>query len=136
MTNTHNKGKIKNSSVCPEAGVVIFTPANFEGRHGNEASSGGYKQIRRSVVTELTKAGYPSTATESTGFYSRENVILFVGVADSRDQAVLKIIGDSTKSREESVPSEVSVGDFKLPSHIKVGGAVVFVLPVDQFVKL
>lgn len=91
-----------------------------------------------SVVTgALTKAGYSSTVTNSTGgFFNRENNILFAGVDDNRVQSVLGIIGQNTHAIEENVPENVKMGDLMLPSKVKVGGAVVFVLDVDQFVKL
>ena len=91
-----------------------------------------------SVVTSaLTKAGYSSTITDSTGgFCNRENNVLFAGVDDNRVQNVLSIIGQNTHTREESVPENIKMGDFMLPSKVKVGGAVVFVMNVDQFVRL
>ncbi|NCC67690.1 MAG: transcriptional regulator [Clostridia bacterium] len=89
------------------------------------------------VSGALTKAGYPSTLTNSTGgFFNRDNCVLFAGVDDNRVQSVLKIIKDNTKSCIESVPKDVSIGNFKLPSQIKIGGAVVFVMDVEQFARL
>lgn len=89
------------------------------------------------VTGALTKAGYSSTVTNSTGgFLNKENNILFAGVDDNRIQSALSIIGHNTHTREENVPGNVNMGGFMLPSKVKVGGAVVFVMDVDQFVKL
>lgn len=89
------------------------------------------------VTCALTKAGYSSTLTDSTGgFFNRENNILFAGVDDNRVQSVLDIIGHNTYTREEKVPKDVNMGDLMLPSKVTVGGAVVFVTDVDQFIKL
>jgi uncharacterized protein YaaQ len=89
------------------------------------------------VTGALTKAGYSSTVTNSNGgFFNRENSILFVGVDDNRVQSVLAIIKQHTHTTEVNVPENVKMGDFMLPSKVRVGGAVVFVMDVDQFVKL
>lgn len=89
------------------------------------------------VSGALTRAGYSSTLTNSYGgFFNRDNCVLFAGVDDNRVQSVLKIIKENTKSCIESVPEDVSIGDFKLPSQIKIGGAVAFVIGVEQFIKL
>lgn len=88
------------------------------------------------VAGVLTKEGYPSTVTNSVGgFLHKENAILFSGVDDTKVRYVISIIGEHTSEHEEQVPSE-STGSYMMPPKIKVGGASVFVLDVEQFIHL
>lgn len=89
------------------------------------------------VASALNKEGYPSTMTDGVGgFLNTENTLIFAGVEDKRVNAVLKIIGGNTQAREKSVPEGMEHGKFTLPDKIRVGGASVFVLDLDRFVKL
>ncbi len=89
------------------------------------------------VASAMSKAGYPATVTNSYGgFLSKENAVIFSGIDDAKVRAVVKIIGENTTERVEDVSTAAISGRFKLPSSIKIGGAVVFVLGVEQFFKL
>lgn len=90
------------------------------------------------VVTKaMTKEGYPSTVTDGVGgFLNKANAIIFAGVEDKRVNNVLDIIGRNTKVHEETVPEGMEHGKFALPDKIRVGGASVFLLELDRFVKL
>ncbi len=90
------------------------------------------------VATELSKAGYTSTRTQGTGgFLNSKKVLLHVGVEDMRVRDILQLIEKYSHSREQDVPTTTAdTGFYTPPSSVKVGGAVVFVLDVDQFYKL
>ena len=89
------------------------------------------------VTSALTCAGFASTMTDSKGgFFDRENTLVLTGVDDFHVQRVLQIISDNTNDREVGVPEDIDLGDFKLPERVKIGGAVAFVVGLDQFVKL
>ncbi len=95
------------------------------------------KEDAHTVSKALLTAGYMSTTTNSYGgFLEKENSMIFAGVDEKRVNDVIKIIGSSTKPSEENVPDDLKGGNFKLPSHIRIGGAVVFVLDVERFVRL
>lgn len=95
------------------------------------------KEDSHAVSKALLTAGYLCTMTNSCGgFLQKENAMIFAGVDEKRVNDVIKIIGNNTKISEENVPDDVINGDFKLPSHIRVGRAVVFVVDVERFVKL
>lgn len=89
------------------------------------------------VAGAMTKAGYPSTVTDSYGGFSgKGNAMIFSGVDDSKINTVTKIIRDNTDETVAELSSHASGGKFKLPPSVKVGGAVVFVLPIEQFLRL
>lgn len=90
-----------------------------------------------SVTWAMTKAGYPTTVADSFGgFYNRRNSVVFAGIGDSKVQSVLDIIAQNTHSVVENVPANINFGDVKLPSQVKISGAVISILSVDQFAKL
>ena len=77
------------------------------------------------LVNQLMKAGIGVTKLATTGGFLRAgNTTLLIGVDDAKLQGTLDIIEKVCKSRT-SFPMEVTVG-----------GATVFVLTVDQFMKL
>ncbi len=88
------------------------------------------------VTGALTKEGFSSTMTSGTGgFLNVENAIIFSGVENRCVGGVLDIIARNTHSRESSAPQGVEFG-FTLPEKVRVGGASVFILDVDRFIKL
>jgi uncharacterized protein YaaQ len=91
------------------------------------------------VVDDLVRAGFKFTIIGSTGGFLREgNTTFLVGVEESEKDALLQIISQNCKAREQAVnvlpPDASAVGSF-VPNPIKVpvGGAIVFVLDVEQF---
>lgn len=89
------------------------------------------------VASAMSMAGYHSTVTDSYGgFLKKENAIILSAIDDTKVSAALKIIRENTSERIEDVPSDALLGNFKLPTQIKTGRAVVFTLDVDQFAKL
>ncbi|MCL2747562.1 MAG: cyclic-di-AMP receptor [Oscillospiraceae bacterium] len=91
------------------------------------------------VIRSLTHAGYPVTKLATTGgFLMAGNVTIIIGVEDEKVNGALEIIGNHSHSRGQIVPAapEMGMGLYAaMPIEITVGGATVFVLPVDKFVK-
>lgn len=87
----------------------------------------------------LVRAGYKFTKIASTGGFLREgNVTLLLGAEAEDLDAVLALLGDSCKTREQYVnvlpPEATPVGTFLAnPVKVQVGGAVVFVVDVERF---
>lgn len=74
-------------------------------------------------------------------FLRAGNTTLLVGVEDDRFEAAMAIIEKVCKSRKQLAPSPASMvgmpGAYTpYPIEVVVGGATIFVLTVDQFVKL
>lgn len=92
------------------------------------------------VIGEITKAGFYATKLSTTGGFLRTgNLTLLMGVEDEKVDAVLDILRENCRKREEITPVmpsyDTGIMDA-IPVKITVGGATVFVLDVDQFHKM
>jgi uncharacterized protein YaaQ len=93
------------------------------------------------LVKALIRAGYGVTHTKSAGgFLRRQNSTIFAGVPERDVDTVLGIIRDRCHARTEQVsplPPVVEPGEVYMPypMEVEVGGATVFVLPVERFEK-
>lgn len=94
------------------------------------------------LVGELMNDGFGVTKLATTGGFLRAgNTTLLAGVEDDRLQEAMDVIEKVCKSRKQIAPSPASMvgmpGTYTpYPIEVVVGGATVFVLTVDQFVKL
>lgn len=93
-----------------------------------------------SVSAALTKENYSVTQLSTSGGFLRAgNTTIMVGTEDDRVEKCIAIFGEECKKRTEVVPSSASydIGRFaSFPIEVPVGGATIFVLDVDQFLKL
>ena len=93
------------------------------------------------LISNLMGEGFGVTKLATTGGFLRAgNTTLLVGVDDNRFDACLAIIEKVCKSRKQVAASPVTMGGTggmytPYPIEVTVGGATVFVLTVDQFVK-
>ena len=94
------------------------------------------------LVNQLMNDGYGVTKLATTGGFLRAgNTTLLVGVEDDRLQSAMGIIEKVCKSRKQMASAPVSMSSVSsgmytsYPIEVTVGGATVFVLSVDQFVK-
>ena len=92
------------------------------------------------VSRALNRERYQVTRLATTGgFLSQGNTTLIIGCDDDKVAKAIEIIGNESKKRTEVVPSTASYdlsGMISFPVEVTVGGATIFVLNVDQFVKL
>ena len=96
------------------------------------------------LVNQLMQNGFGVTKLATTGGFLRAgNTTLLIGVDNDKLSSVMEIIEKVCKSRKQltATPSSVSAmgampGAASYPVEVTVGGATVFVLTVDQFVKL
>ncbi len=92
------------------------------------------------VSSSLNAENYQNTRLATTGgFLEAGNTTLICGTDDDKVEHAIEIIGKESKRRTEIVPSTASydIGRFtSFPVEVKVGGATIFVLNVDQFLKL
>lgn len=73
------------------------------------------------------------------GFLREGNATFMVGVNDEKVTEVIDILEKHSKTRNKIVPNAIvnEFGAFSaLPIEVAVGGATVFIINVDQFVKL
>jgi uncharacterized protein YaaQ len=91
------------------------------------------------ITDELVRAGFKFTIIGSTGGFLREgNTTFIVGVEEPDLQTLLTLVEENSQSREQLVnvmPYEAATPGAFIPSPVKVpvGGAVVFVMNVDEF---
>ncbi len=95
----------------------------------------------RDVLDRLTKAGFRATVISTTGGFLREgNTTLFLGTDDSRLTQAVEILRQVCRRRTQWVsplPTLEGPGlEMAEPIEVSVGGAVLFVLNVEQFVQL
>ena len=93
------------------------------------------------VVGALMNDGYSVTKLATTGGFLRAgNTTLLLGVEDDRLQGAMDVIEKICKSRKQIATSPSPVGGTSgvyvpYPIEVMVGGATVFVMNVEQFVK-
>ncbi|MEO8511397.1 MAG: cyclic-di-AMP receptor [Chloroflexota bacterium] len=94
------------------------------------------------LIDALLEKEYRATRLHSSGgFLKQGNATILVGVDDDGVDAVLEIISNSSRSRRQFVnpmPPIMEPGEFYMPYpvEVEVGGATVFVLPVERFERL
>ena len=93
------------------------------------------------LMQSLVQANFTATKLASTGGFLREgNSTVLVGVDDAQVDKVLEVIKKTCKAREQLVTPVTPVGPGEsyvpYPVGVVVGGATVFVMPVDNFVKV
>lgn len=98
-----------------------------------------HNRDRNKITDELVRAGFKFTVIGSTGGFLREgNTTFLIGIDEEDRASLMTLIGQNCKTREQMV----NVGAFDAapagafiptPLKVPVGGAVVFVVPVEQF---
>jgi uncharacterized protein YaaQ len=94
------------------------------------------------LVDALLEKEFRATRLQSSGgFLKQGNATILVGVEDDQVDAVLQIVSANCHSRRQFVnpmPPIMEPGEFYMPYpvEVEVGGATVFVLPVERFERL
>jgi len=91
------------------------------------------------VTEEMVRTGFKFTIIGSTGGFLREgNTTFLIGVEETELPALQKVLSENSQSREQLVnvmPYEAAPPGAFIPNPVKVpvGGAVMFVMDVEQF---
>ena len=94
------------------------------------------------LVSSLMSEGFGVTKLATTGGFLRAgNTTLLVGVEDDKYDAAMAVIEKVCKSRKQvaTSPSPMAGGTgvyVPYPIEVMVGGATVFVMNVEKFVKM
>lgn len=94
------------------------------------------------LVENITEKGFRVTKLATTGgFLKSGNTTLIIGVEKENVKVVTDIIKEVCKTRKQVVaapaPITETTGMFvPYPVEVEVGGATVFVVDVDQFIKV
>jgi uncharacterized protein YaaQ len=87
----------------------------------------------------LIKDGFRATKLASTGGFLRAgNTTFMIGIEDDRVQDVMQVIKANCKTREQLVTPVSPMGGtsdsyIPFPVEVQVGGAAVFIMPVERF---
>lgn len=90
----------------------------------------------------LTDHGYSATKLASTGGFLRQgNTTLLIGVEESQLPEITGLIKDTCHSRKQLLTPLASVGRtmnnyIPNPVEVQVGGATIFVVDVQEFIKV
>ncbi len=92
------------------------------------------------VIRELVSHKYFVTKLASSGGFLRSgNTTLMIGTEDDKVNEAIDLITKYSKSRREFVPSSI-VSEFGMitaaPIEVNVGGATLFVVDVEKFLKV
>lgn len=93
------------------------------------------------LLEDLIEEGYRITKLSSTGGFLRSgNTTLLMGVEDERLEHAFELIEGHCKTREinTSYLTMNMPGDSYIPypMQVTVGGATVFVLPIDRYIRV
>ena len=94
------------------------------------------------LIDVITENGFRVTKLATTGgFLKSGNTTLMIGVEDDKVDTVLALIEDICKVRKQIVssPSPVagSTGVYvPYPVEVDIGGATIFVVDVDKFLRV
>ncbi|HEY8449357.1 MAG TPA: cyclic-di-AMP receptor [Bacillota bacterium] len=94
------------------------------------------------LLEALVRKGFGATKLASTGGFLREgNTTLILGVEDDRLDEAIDTIRDICRSRKQLVTPLAPVGgpvDSFIPDpiEVQVGGATIFVVPVERFERV
>lgn len=93
------------------------------------------------LLEALTQRQFRATTISTTGGFLREgNATVLVGVEEDQVDDVLGIIRENCRTRTQymnPLPPVMEPGELHLPYpvQVEVGGATIFVLDVDRFVR-
>lgn len=98
-------------------------------------------QDAHSLIEDLTEHKYRVTKLTSTGgFLKAGNTTLLIGIEDEEIKEVVDLIERNCKTREitTSLMTVSMPGDTYIPYplEVKVGGATLFILDVEQHIRL
>ena len=96
-------------------------------------------QDSQELSDKLVKHNFRATKLATTGGFLRAgNTTFLSGVEDNRVDEMLQVINDTCGNREQTVAPVTPMGGnadsyIPYPVEVEVGGATVFVLPIEQF---
>ncbi len=95
----------------------------------------------RELLDHLLSKGHKITKLKSIGgFLEVSNIVLLMAVEEEKMEDVLGIIHEHAHSREryvETLPFNLieGISGFSLPVKVTVGGAQVFIIDIERYIK-
>ncbi len=94
------------------------------------------------LMDSLTNSNFQATRMASTGGFLREgNTTFMIGTDEEHIDELLEIIESTCKSRKKTVAPMSPVANslesyYSFPMEVQIGGATVFIIDVEEFIKL
>ncbi|TCT11685.1 uncharacterized protein YaaQ [Natranaerovirga pectinivora] len=94
------------------------------------------------LIQRLNQEGFMATKLASTGgFLKTGNTTIFVGVEESKVEDVIEIIKEVCKTTKQmsllNQPiASMTEGYISYPIEVSVGGATIFVVDVEKYLKI
>jgi uncharacterized protein YaaQ len=101
-----------------------------------------HNEDARVLVDALLAHQYRATWLHTSGgFLKQSNATILVGVDDAQIDEVVGIVRENCRARSQTVspiPPIMEPGEFFMPYpiEVEVGGAVIFVLPIERFERI
>lgn len=98
-----------------------------------------HNRDKNRVTDKLIESGFKFTIIGSTGGFLREgNTTFLIGIQEEEKDLLLQILQENSCTREQILnvgSMEAPGGLMGSPVKVPVGGAVVFILDVEQFAR-
>jgi uncharacterized protein YaaQ len=101
-----------------------------------------HNEDARILIDALLAHQYRATWLHSSGgLLKQSNATVLVGVEEAKVEEVISLVRENCRARTQTVspiPPIMEPGEFFMPYplEVEVGGAVVFVLPVERFERI
>lgn len=103
-----------------------------------------HEDSAKDVQDALIKNKYSVTQLESKGgFLKKKNSTFITAVKETDTEAVIEIVKENARTKEETISAPLFSGtdvegmlSSTATAKITVGGATIFVLPLDKMVKI
>ena len=101
-----------------------------------------HNEDARVLIDALLAHEFRATWLHSSGgFLKQSNATILVGVDEAKVDEVVSLVRDNCRARTQTVspiPPIMEPGEFFMPYplEVEVGGAVIFVLPVDRLERI
>lgn len=94
------------------------------------------------LMEALSSSNFKATKMATTGGFLREgNTTFMIGTDKEHVDEVLQIIKDNCQARKKTIAPMSPVANsmesyYSFPMEVKIGGATVFIMDVEQFIKM
>jgi uncharacterized protein YaaQ len=101
-----------------------------------------HNEDARVLIDALLAHEFRATWLHSSGgFLKQSNATILIGVDDAKVEGVVALVRENCRARTQTVspiPPIMEPGEFFMPYplEVEVGGAVVFVVPIDRFERI
>ncbi len=94
------------------------------------------------LMDGLNASGFRVTKMASTGGFLREgNTTFLIGTDEEHLDKIMNIIDSTCKSRKKTIAPMSPVANslesyYSFPMEVQIGGATIFILDVEKFIKI